>query len=72
MGAYLRSLKVAMLVLSRKIGETIMIGDDIEVILTRIERDSVRIAIKAPQSVRIFRGELCKDQSLPPEKDPLP
>ena len=59
-----------MLVLSRKIGETIMIGDDIEVILTRIERDSVRLAIKAPKSVRIFRGELCKDGVLPAEKTP--
>lgn len=55
---YLRLYLPAMLVLTRKVGETIMIGDDIEVVLTRIERDCVRLAIKAPQSVRIFRNEL--------------
>ena len=49
-----------MLTLSRKIGETIMIGDDIEVTLTRIERDSVRLSIKAPPSVRILREELIR------------
>lgn len=66
----MRSLKIAMLVLSRKVGETIMIGDEIEVILTRIERDTVRLAIKAPKSVRIFRGELCKDGAIPAENPP--
>jgi len=47
-----------MLVLSRKLGERIFIGDDIEIIVTRIEEDKVRIAISAPRDVPIVRSEL--------------
>ena len=47
-----------MLVLSRKINETILIGNDIRVTLLGIEGDKIKIGIDAPKSMRIFREEL--------------
>ena len=47
-----------MLVLSRKINETIIIGDDIKVTLLGIEGDKVKLGIDAPRATRIFREEL--------------
>ena len=47
-----------MLVLTRRVQESIAIGDDIVITVSEIRGDSVRIAIQAPRSVRIFRGEL--------------
>jgi len=47
-----------MLVLSRKINETILIGDDIKVTLLGIEGDKVKLGIDAPKATRIFREEL--------------
>jgi len=46
-----------MLVLTRKLQESIMIGDDIEIVVSSIERKSVRIGIKAPKDVKILRRE---------------
>lgn len=43
-----------------------MIGDGIELIVARIERDSVRLAIKADRSVRILRGELADRSDTAP------
>lgn len=47
-----------MLVLSRKLHETVRIGDDIEVTIGRIEGDTVRLMIAAPRHVAVYRGEL--------------
>lgn len=49
-----------MLVLTRKKDESIIIGDDIEIIVSEISEDKVKIAIKAPKNVKIFRKELIK------------
>ena len=38
-----------------------MIGDDVEIMVTRIERDTVRIRIAAPREIPIFRGELYRE-----------
>ena len=53
-----------MLVLSRKPGETIVIRDDIEILVTRIDRDEVRIKIKAPRELAVFKGELYREIQL--------
>lgn len=50
-----------MLVLTRKINESVIIGDDIEVCVTRVEGDTVKIGIRAPRSIPIFRKELVED-----------
>lgn len=48
-----------MLVLSRKAGERIVIGDDVAITVVRIGPNSVRIGIEAPRSMNIVREELC-------------
>ncbi|CAM3281576.1 carbon storage regulator CsrA [Filibacter tadaridae] len=52
-----------MLVLSRKKGESIWLGDQIEITISEIKGDQVRIAINAPKNVTILRGELLKEVS---------
>lgn len=47
-----------MLVLTRKTDEAIVIGNDIEVIITRVDGDSVKLGIKAPREVTIYRKEV--------------
>lgn len=47
-----------MLVITRKKGESLMIGDDIEITISKIEDGSVKIGIKAPRNVNILRKEL--------------
>lgn len=47
-----------MLVLSRKIGESIKISDNITVRVADVRGDIVRIAIDAPHEIKIYRGEV--------------
>ena len=49
-----------MLVLSRKIGEKIHVGNDITIEVRRVAGDRVTLAVDAPRDVRILRGELCE------------
>lgn len=48
----------AILVLSRKIGEKIHVGDSITVEVRRVAGNRVSLAIEAPRHVRVLRGEL--------------
>lgn len=49
-----------MLVIKRKVSESILIGDDIEIIISEISQDKVKIAINAPKDVKITRKELAE------------
>ena len=47
-----------MLVLSRKVNEEIVIGDNVKITVLQIKGNSIRLGIDAPSDVRIVRGEL--------------
>lgn len=47
-----------MLVLTRRIGESVLVGDEIEVTVLDVKGDSIRIGIKAPRETRIQRAEI--------------
>jgi carbon storage regulator len=67
-----------MLVLSRQRNESIMIGDDVEVIIVDVRGDKVRLGITAPKTISVHRKEVYeaiqrekaegKEQSAPPAK----
>ena len=59
-----------MLTLTRKPGETIRIGDDIEIVVKDIRSGAVRIGIQAPQDVFIARGELYRKMYPTTPEDP--
>ncbi|WP_333859929.1 carbon storage regulator CsrA [Clostridium sp.] len=50
-----------MLVISRKKGESVFIGEDIEITVTKIEEGTVKLSISAPRSVTILRKELYRE-----------
>lgn len=50
-----------MLVISRKKGESLLIGEDIEITVVKIDDGSVKLSISAPKNVTILRKELYKE-----------
>lgn len=64
-----------MLVLSRKLNQSIIVGSDVKIQVLKISGNTVRIGIEAPKDVKILRGELAPygiDQETPDstEQDP--
>ncbi len=55
-----------MLVLTRKVGEEIIIGNDIHVTLVAIHEATVRIGINAPKEVVVDRQEIAEKRNLRP------
>jgi carbon storage regulator len=49
-----------MLVLSRKLGQRFQVGEEIKVTIVKIDRNSVRIGIEAPDDVTIHREEIAE------------
>lgn len=50
-----------MLIITRKKGESLMIGDDIEIVVSKIDDGSVKIGINAPKDVSILRKEIYEE-----------
>lgn len=58
-----------MLVLSRKVGERILIGDEIAITVVRIGQGGVRIGIDAPSNMVVVREELADENALSARRD---
>jgi carbon storage regulator len=50
-----------MLVLSRKVNQSIVIGDDVRVVIVSVDRDQVKLGIEAPREVTVHRSEVYEE-----------
>ena len=50
-----------MLVLSRKLNQSIVIGDDIHIVVVSVDRDTVKLGIQAPREVPVHRAEVYEE-----------
>jgi carbon storage regulator len=62
-----------MLVMSRRQGETILIGDDIEIVIAHIGRSRVKVGIRAPRQMPVIAHEVklvCEENLTAAEASP--
>ncbi|AWZ93405.1 carbon storage regulator [Pseudomonas aeruginosa] len=59
-----------MLILTRRVGETLMVGDDVTVTVLGVKGNQVRIGVNAPKEVAVHREEIY--QGIQKEKDQEP
>ena len=57
-----------MLVLSRRVGERIIIGDAVKIVVVAVEGGQVRLGIDAPKEVKVWREELYQKKQREQEK----
>ena len=50
-----------MLVLSRKINQSIMVGDNVRVVIVSVDRDQVKLGIEAPREIAVHRSEVYEE-----------
>ncbi len=62
-----------MLILTRRVGESLMVGDDITVTVLGVKGNQVRIGVNAPRDVAVHREEIFnriqEDEDAPPPKE---
>ena len=61
-----------MLILSRRIGETICIGNDVQILVLSIKGNQVRLGVRAPKSVSVHREEVYRRIELELELGAMP
>ena len=59
-----------MLVLTRKLNQEILIGDNVKITVLKVKGNTVRLGIEAPREVRIVRGELPIEDGNPKQESP--
>ncbi|MDQ2680790.1 MAG: carbon storage regulator CsrA [Candidatus Eremiobacteraeota bacterium] len=50
-----------MLVLSRKVNQSIMIGDNVRIVVVAVDRDQVKLGIEAPRDISVHRSEIYEE-----------